>query len=394
MPQYPEKVVRIAEVFKKHGFLCYAVGGCIRDVLMGRTPNDWDMTTDCKPEEMMQIFEKAGIHTIPTGLQHGTVTLRLEGESFECTTFRIDGSYTDSRRPDKVTFTGALADDLCRRDFTVNAMAGDPLSERGEVVDLYGGKLDLERKVIRAVGDPEKRFTEDALRILRALRFATVLDFEIEEKTFSAAKMLAPRLANVSAERKVAELEKLLCSPYADRGIRLLFDADAAWYIHPRMQRPEESVLLLSNRFAPRLAALFDGELPPELSSLKLSGEVSKTVRSLRDRQRFLRACTQFEELEATARNLLREYGEFAADAAILYGKKELAAVIFKEEKKSPCLHLADLAVGGKELMTLGIEAKKFSGILATLLDAVIADPEKNTKECLLRLVKKNESVS
>ena len=141
---YTENVVAIAKILAKNGYRPYAVVGCIRDAVMGRTPNDWDMTTSCSPEKMMEIFDAAGVRTIPTGLKHGTVSVLLDNEIYECTTFRIDGSYTDSRHPDKVTFTEDISEDLRRRDFTVNAMAGDPLSENGEIVDIFGGKDDIE----------------------------------------------------------------------------------------------------------------------------------------------------------------------------------------------------------------------------------------------------------
>jgi len=170
MIKYPENVIKIAKILSENGYKAYAVGGCIRDALMGKIPADWDMTTDCPPSKMLEIFENSGLRTIPTGLKHGTVTVLIENEAYECTTFRIDGSYTDSRHPDSVTFTPELSEDLRRRDFTVNAMAGDPLS-CDDITDIFGGQDDIENKIIRAVGDPKKRFTEDALRILRAIRF-------------------------------------------------------------------------------------------------------------------------------------------------------------------------------------------------------------------------------
>ncbi len=385
---YPAETKKIAALLQQHGYRGYAVGGCVRDALMGRVPNDWDMTTDCPPEEMLRIFGEEGLRTIPTGLKHGTVTVLLNGQPFECTTFRIDGSYTDARRPDKVTFTGELAADLCRRDFTVNAMAGDPLAEGDPVVDLYGGREDLKNKVIRAVGDPETRFTEDALRILRAVRFATVLNFEIEKETLQAAKLLAPRLAMVSAERKRVELEKLLCSPYADRGAELLFEVGAASYIHPEMRPPRMRLAALSSRFAPRLAALFSPDGPPDLGVMKLSGEVSRATRSLCDRQLLEAACDRFSDPGARARSLIRTYGDLAADAALLQGKEELGPIIAEEALRKPCVSLSALAVGGSELTLLGVQPKKMGEVLSFLLDAVIEDPTKNTKECLLGLIK------
>ena len=272
--KYPENVVKIAEILAENGHKAYAVGGCIRDAIMGKAPNDWDMTTDCSPEKMLEIFEAEGIRTIPTGLKHGTVSVLLGQEVYECTTFRIDGSYTDSRHPDKVTFTRDVTEDLRRRDFTVNAMAGDPLSPSGEIVDVFGGQDDLQNKVIRAVGDPETRFTEDALRILRAIRFATVLDFEIDGKTKDAAVKLGYRLGDISAERKSVELQKILMSDHADRGVALLLETDLAKYIHPDIMLPRVTLASLPKSFSTRLAALF-GKIP-DLGCMKLSGEVTK----------------------------------------------------------------------------------------------------------------------
>lgn len=161
----PKNVNKIIHVLEEHGFQAYAVGGCIRDSLLGRTPHDWDITTSALPEQVKDLFKK----TVDTGIQHGTVTILLDGEGYEVTTYRLDGEYEDSRHPKEVTFTSLLSEDLKRRDFTVNAMA---YNEKDGLVDLFGGQKDMEEKVIRCVGDPLERFTEDALRILRAVRFA------------------------------------------------------------------------------------------------------------------------------------------------------------------------------------------------------------------------------
>ena len=379
---YPENVVRIAKILSKNGHRAYAVGGCMRDVIMGRKPNDWDMTTDCSPEDMMKIFESAGVRTIPTGLKHGTVSVLLGGEIYECTTFRIDGSYTDSRHPDAVTFTTDITEDLRRRDFTVNAMAGDPLSDSGEIVDAFGGREDIERKIIRAVGNPETRFTEDALRILRAIRFATVLDFKIEEETKQAAIRLGERLSSVSAERKSVELEKMLLSPHADRGISLLLETDTAKYIHPDISSPRAQLSSLPTRFSTRLAALFG--TVPALSCMKLSGETVKAVKLLSDDAFFEENTSKFKKNDATARYMLAKYGELAPDAALLRGQTALAAEIAKEEQKSPCVSLRNLAVGGNDLLGVGIEAKKLGSIMSSLLLSVIEDPSLNQKEILI----------
>ncbi|MBQ6661887.1 MAG: CCA tRNA nucleotidyltransferase [Lachnospiraceae bacterium] len=199
----PEDAAKIIEKLERAGYEAYVVGGCVRDSLLGREPGDWDITTSASPQEVKALFPR----TIDTGILHGTVTVMENHVGYEVTTYRVDGEYEDGRHPKSVTFTRELSEDLLRRDFTINAMAYNP---KTGVVDLYDGIGDLQRGCIRCVGVPEERFSEDALRILRALRFASQLDFEIEEKTFAAMKKLAPRLAQVSAERVRVELVKLL----------------------------------------------------------------------------------------------------------------------------------------------------------------------------------------
>ena len=203
--ELPKHVNHIIHRLQEHGFDAYAVGGCVRDTLLGRVPQDWDITTSATPERVKQLFS----HTIDTGIEHGTVTVMLEHVGYEVTTYRIDGEYEDGRHPKEVTFTDNLKEDLRRRDFTINAMAYN--DERG-LVDVFDGVGDLEHHVIRCVGDARERFTEDALRMLRAVRFAAQLDFSIEEETKEAVRLLAPTIAKVSAERIQMELVKLLCS--------------------------------------------------------------------------------------------------------------------------------------------------------------------------------------
>lgn len=202
----PEKCIYILSELEKSGFQAYIVGGCVRDMIMGRSANDFDVTTNALPDKIIEIFSADRV--IPTGIKHGTVTVIHDGEAFEITTFRVDGAYTDSRRPDSVSFTASLREDLARRDFTMNAVAMD-LS--GKIFDFFGGVSDIENKLIRCVGEPEQRFTEDALRILRAVRFSSVLGFEIEHGTADYAVKLKDRLDFISAERIRSEFVKLLC---------------------------------------------------------------------------------------------------------------------------------------------------------------------------------------
>ena len=202
----PNDAKTILEKLNNAGFEAYVVGGCVRDSLLGKTPGDWDICTNALPEQTMEVFE--GFHVIPTGLKHGTVTVMLNHEGYEITTYRVDGDYTDGRHPDSVSFTTNLKDDVARRDFTVNAMA---YSERDGIQDFFGGMEDLKNGIIRCVGEPEKRFGEDALRIMRAVRFASVLGFEIEKSTSDAMRKLYKNLDMVASERINAELNKMLC---------------------------------------------------------------------------------------------------------------------------------------------------------------------------------------
>lgn len=206
----PEKVEYIIRCLEDHGYEAYIVGGCVRDSILGRVPGDWDITTSARPEQVKDIFRR----TVDTGIEHGTVTVMLDKDGFEVTTYRIDGTYEDSRHPSSVFFTRNLTDDLARRDFTINAMAYHP--DRG-FVDAFGGMADLKARCIRCVGSAAERFTEDALRILRAVRFAAQLDFDIDPDTAEAIRDKAPLLKNISAERIQMELVKLLISPCPEK---------------------------------------------------------------------------------------------------------------------------------------------------------------------------------
>ena len=205
----PAQAAKVIKTLEEHGFEAYIVGGCVRDSILGRTPGDWDITTSASPQEVKEIFE----HTVDTGIEHGTVTVLMNHEPYEVTTYRVDGKYEDHRRPNEVHFTKSLKEDLLRRDFTINAMA---YNDREGIIDMYDGMTDLKNKMIRCVGEATKRFDEDALRILRALRFQAQLGFEIEEKTEEAIRNQARFLKDISAERIQVELEKLITSAYPE----------------------------------------------------------------------------------------------------------------------------------------------------------------------------------
>ncbi|MCI5517194.1 MAG: CCA tRNA nucleotidyltransferase, partial [Roseburia sp.] len=234
----PENVNFIIHTLMEHGFEGYAVGGCVRDTLLGRTPQDWDITTSARPEQVKELFS----HTIDTGIQHGTVTVMLDHEGYEVTTYRIDGEYEDARHPKEVTFTANLIEDLKRRDFTINAMA---YNEAAGLVDAFDGIGDLKRKVIRCVGDPMERFSEDALRMLRAVRFAAQLGFEIAPDTKDAVSRLAETIQKVSAERIQVELVKLLVSDHPEE-IRQVYELGLSAQVLPEfdrmMQTPQRNI--------------------------------------------------------------------------------------------------------------------------------------------------------
>ena len=208
---------KVIKTLKDEGFSAYAVGGAVRDALLGKIPYDFDITTDATPIEVKSLFDKV----IETGIAHGTVTVMIDGEPLEVTTFRADGEYVDNRKPKTVTLVKNVESDLARRDFTVNALCYN--DEEG-ILDLFSGIDDLNNKIIRAIGNPEERFTEDALRVLRAVRFSVQLGFKIEENTLSAIRKCAPLVQNLSVERITAELDKILMSPAADRALSLMFD--------------------------------------------------------------------------------------------------------------------------------------------------------------------------
>lgn len=225
----PENVEFIIKTLEEHGHEAYAVGGCVRDMVLGREPEDWDITTSARPHEVKSLFRR----TIDTGIQHGTVTVMLEKEGYEVTTYRMDGEYEDHRHPKEVLFTPDLFEDLKRRDFTINAMAYNP---RTGIVDAFEGMKDLERRCIRCVGDPQERFEEDALRMLRGIRFAGQLQFDVDDATLQAIRMKAPTLVNVSAERIRTELTKLLISQGSDR-LLLAVETGLSQYFLPELDK-------------------------------------------------------------------------------------------------------------------------------------------------------------
>lgn len=435
--QLPDKVNTIIHRLKEHGFEAYAVGGCVRDSFLGRTPEDWDITTSATPQETKALFDK----TFDTGIEHGTVTVLLGKEGFEVTTYRIDGKYEDSRHPAEVTFTRCLEEDLLRRDFTINAMA---YNERDGLVDIFGGLDDLEAGVIRCVGNAAERFSEDALRILRGVRFAAQLGFSIEEKTRQGMRALAPTLKKISVERIQTELVKMIVSerpalirdayelgitaqflPEFDRLMVTEQETPHHMYsvgehtIHAMEQVRADKVLrltmLLHDMGKPALKTFDENGRAHfkkhAIESEKIAGTVLKRLKFDNDTLHKVTrlVCYHDYRMSATAENVRRAMNIIGADifpyymevrradvlAQSTYKRREKLAnldgveALYREIKeKNQCVSLKDLAVTGKDLINIGMTpGKEIGETLKQLLDLVIEEPELNEKDRLLKIV-------
>ena len=394
----PIEVKWIIEQLNMAGFEAFAVGGCVRDMLLNREPGDWDITTNAKPEQVKQVFLK----TVDTGIEHGTVTVIKSGKGYEVTTYRVDGEYEDCRHPKEVTFTTDIKDDLCRRDFTINAMA---YNEEKGFVDCFGGIEDLNNKIIRCVGNPVERFTEDALRILRAYRFSSQLEFDIDSETVKAAHTLAANIENVSVERIAVELIKLLKGRRPEI-IREVFDMGIMDRFYPEKPHMDQAVSEYLNTTKPeknqRLAALFVGQSESTaknvLRNLKLDNDTIKTVSIL---IRHIEDAVYPDKL--ALRKMLNAYGpdmvyeilELMEAVAVADGLKERVKSIHLARKSlteiledGECYSLKDLAVNGKDLISMGIEPGRAIGdCLNMMMDEVLNDPSKNTKDYLISLI-------
>ena len=430
----PDKVKKIIETLTAAGYEAYAVGGCVRDCVLGREPNDWDITTSARPEETKRLFAK----TVDTGIRHGTVMVLLGGEGFEVTTYRIDGVYEDGRHPRQVTFTASLEEDLKRRDFTVNAMA---YSEQNGLVDIYGGMKDIEEGVIRCVGDAGERFTEDALRMLRAVRFSAQLGYRIEEKTQEAIRQLSPNLKLISAERIQAELVKLVTSKHPDY-LRVAFETGITQQILPEFDlcmKTEQnnphhcysvgehilhSMLEIEPDKVLRLGMLFHDIGKPETLTVDSEGIThnkghaavgEKMTRQILRRLKFdndtidkvsrIVLCHD-QEIDATDSGVRRAVSRIGEDIFPLLFAVQNADIraqssYRREEKlrklayiqqiyegicdRKECLSLKDLAVSGSDLIAAGMPAGREIGVLLNeLLELVLEDPQRNTREELL----------
>lgn len=391
--QLPYEVEWVIGKIREAGYEAFAVGGCVRDTLLGRTPEDWDVTTSARPEVVKAIFER----TVDTGLQHGTVTVLKNRKGYEVTTYRIDGEYHDGRHPDSVEFTPDLLEDLKRRDFTINAMA---YSHETGIVDEFGGMEDLKAGIVRCVGRPEDRFTEDALRLLRALRFSAQLGFEIEESTYAAIKTIAPNLAKVSKERVQAELTKLLLSAHPERILLLKetglsaqivpgFDAVFAPALFSKLSRlPAEKSL----RWAGFLLCQSTKQAEAVLKGLKMDNETIGNV------SRMIEGAKETLPLEKPAiRRAMSRYTPYQLEGALklkeLMGSPDAEEIRrLREEiiRDGDCVSLKDLAVKGRDLLEAGVERGPMVGkILDHLFDLVLLHPEKNDRELLLKEVRR-----
>lgn len=359
--------ITILNTLSAAGYEAYYVGGCVRDHLLCRPIHDWDITTSALPEQTMACF----VHCVPTGIKHGTVTVLLDGLQAEVTTFRCDGSYHDGRHPEQVTFVRSLEQDLARRDFTINAMAMD---RNGRLVDLYGGRSDLDAKLLRCVGDPERRFREDALRMLRAIRFSAQLGFAIEPQTWAAIERCAPLCAGLSAERIRDEVEKTLLSPCPER----LLDMARFGMLQPYGAEPTGDLAWLTDLPAIR-SVRWAGlcRLWPSLNlhALRLDRKTARDAMEI-GRESWPQSRLQWKQFTA------RQGQERAILAAQLAGFEELLQQILASGE---CLSLKELAVSGKDFPDL--PGKCVGEILHTLLYHVLEHPEDNQKKILLGII-------
>lgn len=435
----PKPVRMIIGILEQNGYEAFAVGGCVRDTILGRDPQDWDITTSALPHQVKELFHR----TIDTGIQHGTVTVMLQRTGYEVTTYRIDGEYNDSRHPDSVEFTADLIEDLKRRDFTINAMAYNPTVG---LVDAFDGMGDIEKKVIKCVGQAKERFTEDALRILRAVRFSAQLGFDIEESTMNAMELLVQNLENISAERIHVELEKLIMSNHPDKLITA-YHAGITKVILPEFDRMmecpqntpyhmynvgEHTIKVMENvpptkvmRWAALLhdvgkpgSVTYDKKDPtrmhfyghahvgaemvaPILRRLKLDNKTIKLVARLvechddRPVSKGMEPVNVRKSVHKIGKDIYEQYlqlvyADFQGKSP--YGKeKGYDGYLYEKEQfqyiveNDICTCKAELAVSGKDLIAAGCSTGSIIGdILKQLLNRVLEQPELNDKEILM----------
>ena len=415
----PAPAEEIINKLNEHGYEAYVVGGCVRDMLLGREPGDWDITTSALPGQVKEVFRR----TVDTGIQHGTVTVMMGKEGYEVTTYRIDGEYSDGRHPNSVEFTPDLVEDLKRRDFTINAMAYN--SHTG-FVDKFGGVEDLEKGIIRCVGEPMDRFTEDALRILRAIRFSAQLGFSIEERTYEAIRTIAPNMVHVSKERIQVELTKLLLSSHPDYILRV-YETGISPYVSEKFHGayagesgnwavpsiPAGIPAVKHMRWAAFLRDCSASRAADILKDLKLDNDTIYRVRTLVERQG--KKVGLQDSMEDGMRDVIKD-GREPSRASIRRAMSQMEPELFDdlltlkmclsedasddresrwlcrvrdltEEIRSnrDCISLKTLAVSGHDIMGAGVKpGREVGNTLARLLDMVLEEPQRNTREYLL----------
>ena len=404
----PPAVRGLLDLFAEAGIGAYPVGGCVRDALMDRVPHDWDIAVTCLPERTAELCADAGLRTVPTGLAHGTVTVLVPGADgvrmpVECTTCRTEGGYSDGRHPDSVAFSDSIRDDLSRRDFTVNAMAAErDGTGHFRILDLFGGLDDLNGRIIRCVGDPELRLREDALRVLRGVRFSVKLGFDPEPFTRAALTRCAPGLSHISGERVREELRGILTSPDPDLGVALLYGLGLAPYVLPCPSAAAEGLagrggFARAEEYESRLACLLWGlpeaDLQADLRRLRLSSAEEQRVRARLSLQRDF-PCAGMPLPEAARLLRSRLGGEALPALTVRAGYAAvppgLPEAVRRSEAAGEPVTLRELALHGSDLPPLGVPAGCAVGrTLNLLLDAVLLDPSLNTPASLAELVRK-----
>ena len=405
-----EGAAELLDTLHRAGYAAYVVGGCVRDSLLGLTPHDWDLCTSALPQQVMELF--GAQRCIPTGLQHGTVTVKQSGALYEITTFRTEGTYTDGRHPDEVHFVPDVRKDLARRDLTINAMA---YNEKEGLVDPFGGQADLQSGIVRAVGVPRQRFTEDALRILRLYRFAARFGFSIDPPTAQAAQELCAHLDCVSVERIEEELAKLLSAPapaaYLDKKILLVIlpelSSEALAVAKPVVDACPAGEKNLPVRWAALLGALGETDTRRVLKRLRCSNTCIEETAVLVRETAGEGVCRSFSEEKASAhpgdihiRQLLGRYGlrtveRLCALCAALQPQNAPACALAAQrarqlEADGVCCRVSQLAVNGRDLMAAGIPAgPALRRVLEALLDGVIRAEYPNEKPALLAVAQK-----
>ena len=410
MPKGAEFIIQSLE---KSGFEAYIVGGCVRDAVLGREPEDWDITTSARPEEVKSIFHT----TVDTGIEHGTVTVLLpkdvtgeEVRSFELTTFRIDGEYEDSRHPKRVSFTSSLTEDLARRDFTINAMAYH--MDMG-LIDPFSGMIDLENKTLRAVGKAEERFKEDALRMMRGIRFSAQLNFSLEEDCFMGMRKLKENLGKVSKERIAVELWKLLASEHPEK-VEMLFSTGLSPYItrdFPKIgeagipilipEAPKEKILRFGLFL--RNVPMYAGKILRELKLDRMTIDGASRFAKLFSENEVENPYALRKRIASDGMKMTRDF--YAMQEAILKKKENTESdriylAVLQErvewlkeiEKRQDCVSFSEMQLGGKDLISLGVSPGKALGeLLHCAFDYVLHYPSENDKEKLISYLRKQK---